>query len=158
MRFSWLVTLGITGITGLTGVGCKDKEAPRPGEKPVVVPPGSGVAAPKATGVTAAPPTPRLDPTAAAATFDAEEEDKEWAATTEAAIKASSPELTDVDCKQRQCRATLSAATDVELARMADKLSGEDSVRGTGAENVLLTAPEPVNGKLSMKIYVTYER
>ena len=152
----WLVTV----VAGITALGCKDKEAPRSAEQQKPVPAGSGVAPPPptATGVTSAPAMPRLDPAAAGSAFDAENEDKAWAVTTESAIKAVAPELTEVDCKQRQCRATLSATTDTELARMTDKLSEEDSVRGTGAKSVLLTAPVTVGGKLTMKIYVTYER
>ncbi len=141
-------------------LGCKDPEAkPPPNQGPV--PAGSGVAAPpttKATGVTSAAPAPRLDPEAAGSAFDAEIEDKQWAVETESAIKAAAPELTEVDCKERQCRGTLTATTDVELAAMTDKLSEDTSVRGTGARSVLLTAPVTKDGKVSMQIYVTYDR
>lgn len=135
-------------IVGISLLGCKDKEAPRP--PPVAT--GSGVAA------QAAPAVPRLDPGVAGSAFDSEQEDKNWATSTEAAIKLAAPDLTDVDCKARQCRATLTASSEAELMAKADKLSDETNLRGTEAHSVLLTTPTTVNGKLSMQIYVRYDR
>lgn len=143
-------------IVGIAVLGCKDKEASRPSGQHSPAAPGSGVAAggPSAS----APAVPRLDPAAAGSAFDTEHEDKDWASHTEAAIKAAAPDLTDVDCKARQCRATLTALNEAELMTKADKLSDEGNLRGTGAHSVLLTAPTTVNGKLSMQLYVRYDR
>ena len=157
MRWNWLFAVAITAL------GCKDKEAPKPVEQRPAAPAGSGappapVAPPAGPAAPAAPAMPRLDPAAASAEFTSETEDKEWAPKTEAAIKAAVPELTDVDCRQHQCRATLHATNENDLVSRADKLSNEDSLRGTGARTVLLTAPVTTNGKLSMKIYVRYDR
>lgn len=154
-------------IVGISLLGCKDKQPTKPAEQHSAAPAPSGATAGSATVPTAPPPSapaisapaiPRLDPTVASAAFDAESEDKEWAANTERAIRAAVPDLTDIDCKQSQCRATLTAASEAELVSKADRLSEDDSLRGTKAKNVLLTAPTSANGTLSMKIYVTYDR
>jgi len=155
MRWTWLIAAGISLL------GCKDEQrspAPAPTPTPTVkadpTPAPTPTAAPAAAP--SAPATPRLD---SEATFDEEVEDKDWAINTERAIKALAPELTNVDCKQRQCRATLTAATEAELVAKTDKLSNEDSLRGTPkAKHVLLSAPTTVDGKLTMQIYVQYDR
>jgi len=93
------------------------------------------------------------------AEFDQEVEDKGWAVSTERAIKAVAPDLTDVDCKQHSCRAQLSAVTPEELMQKANALEAEGSLRGTsGAKQLLLTAPQEIGGKHVMKIYVRYDR
>ena len=145
-------------LVGITVLGCKDKEAPRPTEQHSPARTGSGVPRQPGGPATTAPEIPRLDPEVAGAAFDGEQEDKDWAIHTEAAIKAAAPELTDVDCKARQCRATMTAMTQEELMQRAERLSDEQSLRGTQAHSVLLTAPTNVNGKLSMQIYVRYDR
>lgn len=153
-------------FAGITLLGCKGQDAPKPAEAPPA-PPGAApthsapAPTPTPTGPAApsAPALPRLDPATTAAEFDKEVEDRDWAPRTERAIKAAAPELTDVDCKERSCRATLSAASADELARKADELEREDSLRGTsGAQRLMLTAPETVDGTLRMKIYVRYSR
>lgn len=157
-------------IVGISLLGCKDKPPAKPAEQRAAAPAPSGATAGSAAvpapsppstpsaPATSAPPIPRLDPTVAGAAFEAEAEDKDWAVNTERAIKAAVPDLTDIDCKQSQCRATLTATSEAELVTKADRLSEDDSLRGTNAKNVLLTAPTSANGTLSMKIYVTYDR
>jgi hypothetical protein len=103
------------------------------------------------TGVEISLPPPGPD-------FDHQVEDKDWATNTERAIAAVAPELADVDCRQNQCRATVTAATEEELVAKAGKLSAEDGLRSTEARTVLMSAPETVNGKLTMKLYIQYDR
>ncbi len=150
---------------GISLLGCKDEQrspaptqtAPSTATAPAKEPAKEPTPAPSAA--TSAAPVPRLDPETIGPTFDQEVEDKDWAVNTERAIKALAPELTDVDCKQSQCRATLTATNEAELVAKTDKLSEETSLRGTpNAKHVLLTAPKTVDGKLTMQIYVQYDR
>jgi hypothetical protein len=158
MRWMWLITVPISVL------GCKDPEPAKAPAPRAPVPAGSGVAAPTpaappaGSAAIAAPATPRLDPNAAAAAFDSETEDRDWAINTERVIKTAAPELADIDCKQQQCRATMTADTEAELVAKTTKLESEDGLRGTEAHSILLTAPQVVNGKLAMKIYVRFER
>lgn len=155
MRWMWLITVGISAL------GCKDPEPAKAPPPRAPAPSGSGVAAPApsappaGSAAIAAPAPPRLDPVAA---FDSETEDRDWAVNTERLIKAAAPDLTDIDCKQQQCRATLTGASEAELVAKATNLEAEDGLRGTEAHSVLLTATERVGDKLSMKIYIRFER
>jgi hypothetical protein len=143
--------LGSLIFVGIAVLGCKDEQS-----KPVpAAATGSGVA--PGQSATPAAPMPSLPP-GGAETFESETEDKDWAANTEHAIEAVAPELSDVDCRQDQCRATLTAATQDELVAEAQKLDSADGLRSTEARHVLLSAPETVNGKLTMKLYIQYER
>lgn len=155
MRWTWIFAVGISLL------GCKDEQ-----RSPAPTPPTASPPTPRPTAkaseptpAPSAPEAPRLAPEAVGSSFDEEVEDKDWATNTERAIKALAPELTNVDCKQRQCRATLTAASEAELVSKTDKLSEEDSLRGTpNARHVLLTAPKTIDGKLTMEIYVQYDR
>jgi hypothetical protein len=150
-------------VVGIAVAACKDKQAAAPAEKPVPgaeTPAGErqrtpGVPAPAETGAAPqAAPAPSLD-----VAFDAETEDAAWASATEQAIAAVAPDLGDVTCKRMQCRVTVSAATETELAAKLDQLQSEESLRGLdGAQNVLLTAPAASGGTTTMKVYVRFER
>ena len=161
MRAAWPIFVGIALV------GCKDSQPSKPAEQhsPPAPTSGAGSAATKSdspalTGSAAisAPPMPRLDPAEAKAAFDAEAEDKEWAASTERAIKSAMPDLADIDCKQQQCRATLNASSEADLVKKAERLSDGQALKGTNAKRVMLTAPTDENGKQSMTIYVVYDR
>jgi len=135
-------------------LGCKDDQRSPAPPAPATATPAKAPSAP----ATAAEPPPRLTP-AGAEGFDTEIEDKDWATNTERAITAVAPELADVDCRRTQCRATISAGTQEELVAKAEKLSSDEGIRSTeGARSVLLSAPETVNGKLTMKLYIEYDR
>jgi len=136
-------------VVGIALVGCKDPEAKQPAKQPPA--PVPSAPAP----VTAAPPTPSLPPSAE---FDSEVEDRDWAVNTERAIAAAAPELSDIDCKQHQCRASITAGTEQELVAKAEKLNSDDGLRSTEARGVVLSAPETINGRLTMKLYIQYER
>lgn len=148
MRSSWLFLVGIAVL------GCKDKPAEKPAE------PASPAAKP------AAPSTPESGraatnapaPPALAQDFDAEQEDAAWADAQEKTIRAVAPDVSDVTCRQQQCRVTLGAATMEELVARTEKLQREDSLRSTEAKSILLSAPETIDGKPSIKIYVRYDR
>jgi hypothetical protein len=145
-------------------LGCKDSQPAKPADQPPApaAPSGAGSAAtatPRArASALSVPAMPRLDETTSNAAFEAEVEDKDWAGKTERAIKAAAPELADIDCKQRQCRATLTAASEADLVAKADRLSDGEALGRTDAKRILLTGPVDANGKLSMKIYVMYDR
>lgn len=148
MRSPWLFLVGIAVL------GCKDKPAEKPAE------PASPAAKP------AAPSTPESGraatnapaPPALAQDFDAEQEDAAWADAQEKTIRAVAPDVSDVTCRQQQCRVTLGAATMEELVARTEKLQREDSLRSTEAKSILLSAPETIDGKPSIKIYVRYDR
>lgn len=167
-------------LTGFLVLGCKDKEAPRastPASAPASGSGGSGAPSPSpsaspsalpppppsptplppsaGSAATNAPAVPRLE---AAEAFDRETEDKDWATNTERAMQSAAPELADIECKQSQCRGTVSAATQEELVKLVQKLDGEDGLRSINAKNMLLTPPETIDGKTSMKIYVRFDR
>jgi hypothetical protein len=146
-------------VVGITAFGCKDKQPTKGAEQTSQgATPGSSPA-PKLAP--AAPAPPALDPgtNQLDQAFATESVDSAWAAMAEKSIHAVAPQLTDVTCKQMQCRVTLTAASEEEIMTAADKLQGEDSLRGIdGAQAVLLTRPEPRDGKLAMTIYVRFDR
>lgn len=156
MRRHWLILVGIAVL------GCKDKPAEKPAEpaSPAAKPaapstPEPGTSATNAPGAAAinAPAPPAL-----AQEFDAESEDAAWADSQEKTIRAVAPDVSDVVCRQQQCRVTLGAATMEELVARTEKLQREDSLRSTEAKSILLSAPETIDGKPSIKIYVRYDR
>jgi hypothetical protein len=155
MRSAWLIVVGISVLA------CKDKEAARPAEQPSAPgepTPASRPAAPTPDptgGAMHAPERPQLDP---AREFDEEREDRAWADATEQAITAVAPELRDVTCRERQCRATLAAATEAELVALTNKLERDDALPSTEARNILLTEAKQDGGKVAMTIYIRYDR
>ena len=77
----------------------------------------------------------------------------------EKSIHAQAPHLTDVTCKKMQCRAVVVANSEAELMTAADKLQGEDSLRGIdGAQSVLLSRTAERDGKHTMTIYLRFDR
>jgi hypothetical protein len=147
MRIQWCFLVGIAAS------GCKDPPAKAADPKPP-----TPEARPAAT---AAPQAPALEPgtNQLAETFEAESVDAAWAGMVEKSIDVVAPELTDVTCKQMQCRATLTAASEQELMAATEKLQREDSLRGLdGAKSVLLSRSEPQSGKHVMTIYVRFDR
>jgi hypothetical protein len=154
MRRAWPI------IVGLSVLACKAKEAPRPADQPgetsQTQAPTVPTPEPRGGGAAIhAPERPQLDP---AREFDEEREDRVWADATEKAIAAVAPELRDVSCRERQCRATLSAATEAELVALTNKLEQDDSLRSTDARNILLTETKRDGDKLAMTIYIRYDR
>ena len=140
-------------IAGIALFGCKDEPRSAPSATPAKTPAQSPAPAP----VTATEPPPSLGPSGPEG-FDTEVEDKDWATNTERAIAAVAPDLGDVDCRRTQCRATITAATQEELVAKAEKLNSDEGIRSTEARSVLLSAPETINGKLTMKLYIEYDR
>lgn len=157
VRWIWLF------LVGNTLLGCKDtppasqtKSAePAPAAPATPAPTPAPPPAPAGTAAVSAPARPTLD---IGQTFATETEDAPWAEATEKAIRKAAPELADVQCHREHCQGTITAATTDELAAKTDRLQADSSLRGTGAKNILLTAPTQENGKQSMKIYVRYER
>ena len=146
-------------VVAIAVAACKDKQAAAPAEKPVSGAQTPGPERPRTPGVPGPDPGPSAPAPSLDVAFDAETEDAAWSSATEQAIAAVAPDLGDVTCKRMQCRATVSAATETELAAKLDQLQSEESLRGLdGAQNVLLTAPETTGGKTAMKIYVRFER
>jgi hypothetical protein len=155
MRSRWLIFVGISIL------GCKDDRpatppAPKtqpaaPAQAPI---PAPATAPPRVAPVTA----PATDRPRLAEEFSAETEDKAWADATEQSIKAVAPELTRIACHQTQCQAVVTAASSDELAQLTDRLQNPDALPSTEAKNVLLTAPTTDGGKISMTIYIRYER
>ena len=133
-------------VVVFVAVGCRDQASPKPTEQEP-----AGSATPGTTQHR--PGIPALDQA-----FATEEPDKAWAEATEQAVRAVAPELTDITCRQQQCRATLHGATEHELVTKAEQLQSEDSLRNLDARGVVLTAPEKHDGKLAMKIYVKFDR
>lgn len=151
MRISWLF------VVGIAAGACKDKgaaPAPKPAEQPVPAAPvtpdrPAGEPAPRAV------PPPTLE---AGSAFAAEQQDAAWASATEKAIAAVAPELTSIECRQSHCRATLTGASDPELVARTEKIQEPEGLPSTDAKSVLLSAPEVVDGKRVMTIYVRYDR
>lgn len=141
MRFGLLICVGISTL------GCKDPGSGKPAAQ------GSAVAPAGKTATPAAPTAPSLD-----TAFNAEGEDKAWAEATTKEIQAVAPELKDVTCHQKQCRATLSAATQDELVAKTDKIQSEDSLRQLDARGVLLSSPEQKDGTYKLTLYVKFDR
>jgi hypothetical protein len=139
-------------VLGLVGGACKDQPA-KPAE--VATPATVGSATPAPT-----PPPRGPEPTLEAdKLFDAETRDATWASAAEQSITAVAPQLTDVTCRHMQCRATLTAATADELMAATDKLQADESLRGIeGLQSIKLTQPEQRDGKLSMRLYVRFNR
>ncbi len=147
-------------LVGIAASGCKDKQPARPPE-PARAPGGTATpgSAPPATS-TARPqlpaPAPRL---ALDQSFDAEARDAAWAGSTEQSIHAVAPQLTDVTCKQMQCRVTLTAASEAELVDATERLQRDDSLKGLdGVQHILLTRPAADGGRQAMTIYVRFDR
>src|SRR5687768_948693 len=105
-------------LVGIAVAGCKDKQPAKPAEPAAPsaaqkLTPVSGVSGAPARSPTTEPQQPAeppaLEPDQA---FDAETRDAAWANSAEQSIEAVAPHLTDVTCKQMQCRVTLSAASE----------------------------------------------
>lgn len=152
-------------LVGIAVSGCKDKQPAKPADpaapsatqKPTPAPGVSGEPALAPAGAPGrAPEPPALDTDQA---FDAETRDAAWANSAEQSIEAVAPQLTDVACKQMQCRVTLTAASEAELVAATEKLQREDSLRGLdGVQHIILTRVEQRDGKHAMKIYVRFDR
>ncbi len=150
-------------LVGIALSGCKDKQPAKPAE-----PAASGVAQkptpvsgePGAPAQSATPQPPSAPPTLPAdEAFDAEARDAAWANSAEQSIEAVAPQLTDVTCKQMQCRVTLTAASEAELVDATEVLQREDSLRGLdGVQHIILTRAEQRDGTHAMKIYVRFDR
>ena len=144
-------------LVGIAVSGCKDKQPAKPAEPAT---PGVAQKPTPAPAHTAEPQRPAeppvLEPDQA---FDAETRDAAWANSAEQSIEAVAPQLTDVTCKQMQCRVTLSAASEAELVDATEKLQREDSLRGLdGVQHMILTRAEQQGGTHAMKIYVRFDR
>jgi hypothetical protein len=140
MRLGWLIFAGISTL------GCKDPSSGQPAAH-------GSAAAPIAPVAKSATPGPTLG------SADAVEEDRAWANATVKEINAVAPELADVSCANKQCRATLSAATQDELVAKTDRLQSEDSLRQLDARGVLLSgAPEQKDGAYKVTVYVKFDR
>jgi hypothetical protein len=141
MRGMWLIVVGIPAL------GCKGDEASR------------SVTTTTPAAATSVPSTePRQPGPAPVLEVQAETEDKLWADATEKSIRAVAPELGDVTCVQRQCRATVTASTQEELVAKVEALQAETSLRQLDARSVLLGAVEQQGGKPAMTIYVRFDR
>jgi hypothetical protein len=159
MRSGWLILVGITALA------CKDEPA-----TPLPASSGPGSARSSSLVVSAqavSPPAtpdpkrPNLPDEASVETtreFETEAEDLVWAGQQERSLKKLAPDLASVTCRQKQCRAVVTAATEEELVRRIDRLQQEDMLPSTNAANVLLTAPAKANGTSSVTIYVRYNR
>jgi len=139
--------LGLLICAGISTLGCKDPGSGKPAAQ------GSAIAPVAKAATPAAPVAPSLDKT-----FEAEDEDKAWAEATVKEIEAVAPELKDVACRQHQCRATLTAASQDELVAKTDKIQSEDSLRQLDARGVLLSSPEQKDGTYKLTLYVKFDR
>lgn len=147
---------------GIAVLACKDKTPTRSQTTTEQRPVGAG------SSTASLPATPDASPKGAAvhapapptlqAEFEAEPEDPAWSTKQEKAIKAVAPEAREVTCHERQCQVTLDGASPQELVAKAEQLQHPESLRSTGAKSILLTAPETVGDKQTMKIYVRYDR
>lgn len=136
--------LGSLIFVGISLLGCKDPDSAKPAAH-------GSAAAQVAKSVT---PAPSLGSAAGSDT-----EEKAWAEATVKEINAVAPELKDVSCAQKQCRATLTAASQDELVEKTDRLQTEESLRQLDARGVLLSgAPEQKDGAYKVTLYVKFDR
>ncbi len=93
--------------------------------------------------------------------FEAQDRDAAWASNTEGDIRARVRQLRGgkldaVECRQDQCLLTMSGSEE-EISRSISELETQAGLRDY-ADHILLTGPEPRDGKLSIKVYASFDR
>ncbi len=93
--------------------------------------------------------------------FESQARDAAWASETEGDIRARIRHLRGgtldaVECRQDQCLLTMSGSEE-EMSRSIAELETQAGLRDY-ADHILLTGPEQRNGKLSIKVYASFDR
>ena len=97
----------------------------------------------------------------AAAVFEAEQRDNDWAPDTEGQIKQRlklrAGTVESIECRQSQCRLSI-GGNETEVGKAIADLEGHRGLHGY-AKNVLLTAPEKKpDGTITLHAYALFDR
>ncbi len=173
MAARWPILVGAVAISGgiaWFGCGSNDKPAGK------IAPEGSGALTPAPAAGSSAQRSGKIDvaplqhpqhtatPAEAApanAAFEAQSRDAEWASDTEADIKAKlkflkGGTLDHVECRQDQCLLSMSGS-DADVMTSISEIESQGGLRDF-ADHILLTGPEQRDGKMTIKIYASFDR
>ncbi len=93
--------------------------------------------------------------------FESQDRDAAWASETEGDIRGRlrylrGGKLDSVECRQDQCVLTMSGS-EQDVSRSIAELETQAGLRDY-ADHILLTGPEQRDGKMSIKIYASFDR